>query len=135
MAHFSSKFGEVKYNIRYSELTSDELLNCMASRLGTKIRTLRKEKGLTLDQLAEQAKLSKSYLWELENRESLRPSAEKLNSLADVLGVKNTYFLEEDKRTPDEQDIDEGFFRGYQQLDAPAKEHLRNILQAFKKTS
>jgi transcriptional regulator with XRE-family HTH domain len=58
----------------------------MSTRLGDKLRSLRKQKGLTLDKLAEQAKLSKSYLWELENRESQRPSAEKLTALADVLG-------------------------------------------------
>jgi len=38
------------------------------------------------------------YLWELENRELQRPSAEKLTALADVLGVSAVYFLEEDVR-------------------------------------
>lgn len=50
----------------------------MATRLGEKLRELRKQRGLTLDKLADLAGLSKSYLWELENRESQRPSAEKL---------------------------------------------------------
>lgn len=106
----------------------------MASRLGAKIRDLRKEKKLSLDQLAEKAKLSKSYLWELENRESQRPSAEKLAALADALGVQINFFLEEDARTPDERHVDEGFFRNYQQLDPTAKEHLRKVLEAFKKS-
>eukprot|EP01036_Dinobryon_divergens_P052741 gene52741-70502_t len=46
----------------------------MASKLGEKLKILRKKKELTLDALAAEAGLSKSYLWELENRESLRPS-------------------------------------------------------------
>ena len=58
----------------------------MATRLGEKLRELRTQHGLPLDKLAELAGLSKRYLWELENRESQRPSAEKLTALADALG-------------------------------------------------
>ena len=105
----------------------------MPTRLGEKLRTLRKEKGLTLDKLAERAKLSKSYLWELENRESQRPSAEKLTAIADVLGVSATYFIEDDVRTPREKHIDEAFFRNYQKLEPEAKEQLRKIISTFKK--
>ncbi len=107
----------------------------MATRLGEKLRELRKERGLTLEKLAELAGLSKSYLWELENRESQRPSAEKLTALADALGVANTYFLEEDVRTPEERHLDAAFFRGYQKLDPESKEQLRRILTTFKKPS
>ena len=105
----------------------------MPTRLGEKLRALRKQKGLTLDKLAERAKLSKSYLWELENRESQRPSAEKLTAIADVLGVSATYFIEDDVRTPREKHIDEAFFRNYQKLEPEAKEQLRKIISTFKK--
>lgn len=105
----------------------------MASRLGEKLRTLRKEKGLTLEKLAEAAGLSKSYLWELENRESQRPSAEKLTALADALGVTVPYFIEEDVRTPKERHVDEAFFRGYQKLSPEDKEQIRKIAATFQK--
>jgi transcriptional regulator with XRE-family HTH domain len=105
----------------------------MPTRLGEKLRALRKERGLTLDKLAEMAKLSKSYLWELENRESQRPSAEKLTAIADVLGVSATYFIEDDVRKPQERHLDEAFFRNYQKLDPEAKEQLRKIVKTFKK--
>ena len=107
----------------------------MATRLGEKLRELRKQRGLTLDKLADLAGLSKSYLWELENRESQRPSAEKLTALADALGVAAAYFLEEDVRAPEERHLDEAFFRGYQKLEPDAKEQLRKILNTFKKSS
>lgn len=107
----------------------------MATRLGEKLRELRKERQLTLERLAERAGMSKSYLWELENRESQRPSAEKLTALADVLGVAASYFIEEDVRAPEERHLDEAFFRGYQKLDPDAKEQLRRILNTFKKSS
>lgn len=105
----------------------------MATRLGEKLYELRKKQGWTLEVLAEKAKLSKSYLWELENRESQRPSAEKLSALADALGVSVAYFIEDDIRAPEERHLDEAFFRGYQGLDAEGKEQLRKILDTFKK--
>jgi transcriptional regulator with XRE-family HTH domain len=107
----------------------------MATALGKKLRALRQKHELTLDKLAEKSGVSKSYLWELENRESQRPSAEKLTAIADVLGVGLSYFIEDDRRTPAEKHLDEAFFRGYQQLDKAAKEQLRKILKAFKNES
>lgn len=107
----------------------------MTTRLGDKLREQRKQRSWTLEQLAEEAGLSKSYLWELENRESQRPSAEKLAALADALGVATSYFLEEDTRAPKERHLDEAFFRGYQKLEPEAKEQLRKILSTFKKGS
>ena len=106
----------------------------MATRLGEKLRELRKQRGLTLDKLADLAGLSKSYLWELENRESQRPSAEKLTALADALGVAAAYSLEEDVRAPEERHLDVASFRGYQKLEPDAKEQLRKILDTFKKS-
>ena len=105
----------------------------MATRLGEKLKALRKEKGLTLEKLAITAGLSKSYVWELENRESQRPSAEKLTALADVLGEPVSYFIEEDVRAPEERHADEAFFRNYQKADPAVKEQLRKILDALKK--
>lgn len=105
----------------------------MTTRLGEKLRELRKERNLTLEKLATMSGLSKSYVWELENRESQRPSAEKLTALADVLGVSASYFFEEDAREPEERHLDEAFFRGYQKLDPVAKDQIRKIAQTFKK--
>jgi transcriptional regulator with XRE-family HTH domain len=107
----------------------------MANRLGEKLHKLRKDNGFTLDTLAEKSGLSKSYLWELENRESQRPSAEKLTALANVFGVSPTFFIEDDVRTPQERHRDEGFYRDYQRLDADAKEQLHKILRTFKKNA
>jgi transcriptional regulator with XRE-family HTH domain len=40
----------------------------MAKKVGDRIRALRKDRGLTLDALADLAGMTKSYLWELENK-------------------------------------------------------------------
>ena len=107
----------------------------MASKLGEKIRKCRTGKKMTLDELAERAKLSKSYLWELENRDSPSPSAEKLQSIADVLGEELTFFLDDDIESPSEVHKDKQFFRSYSKLDAPAKEQLRQILEVLRKSA
>ena len=106
----------------------------MATRLGEKLKVLRKDNKFTLDRLSELSGLSKSYIWELENRESQRPSAEKLTALADVLGVSASYFLEDDLRAPEERHKDEAFFRNYQKLSPEAKQQLSQIMETFKKT-
>ena len=107
----------------------------MATKLGEKIRLYRTNKGLTLDALAQQAGLSKSYLWELENRESQRPSAEKLQGIAVVLGVDVSFFLDDSVDDAQETHRDKQFFRSYSKLDDGAKEQLRRILDTFKKQS
>jgi len=105
----------------------------MASYLGEKIKTLRKKAGLTLEALAKEAGLSKSYLWELENREAQRPSVEILEGLAQALKVSVSFFLEDDdSTTPKEQHIDDAFFRNYQKLGSAEKEKLRKIMDIIQ---
>ena len=65
----------------------------VAESIRDRIKSLRKKEKLTLDQLAVQAGLSKSYLWELENKEVPRPSGEKLAGLAKALNVTVDYLL------------------------------------------
>lgn len=124
----TEKFGIVVYSPNYQLQEGT-----VATRLGEKLRKLRKDNGYTLDGLAERSGLSKSYLWELENRESQRPSAEKLTAIADVFGLSATFFIDDDIRTPKQQHRDEGFFRDYEKLDDSAKKQLYDILKTFKK--
>jgi transcriptional regulator with XRE-family HTH domain len=99
----------------------------MSEKIGTKIRALRLSKKLTLDQLAERAGLSKSYLWELENKDPPRPSAEKLVGLAKALEVTVDYFVGDD--TPEELQSaeDKAFFREYQRMSPALKGKLRQM--------
>jgi len=57
--------------------------------LAKKIREERKKAGLTLDELADKAGLSKTYLWELEQDEDgvKRPSADVVLKIADALSL------------------------------------------------
>ena len=98
----------------------------MTTPVGDRIRTLRKEKGFTLDRLAELSESSKSYIWELENKDPPRPSADKIAKIAKALGVTPDYLLVEDVTVEDATDT--AFFRKYQNMDAGTKEKIRKML-------
>ena len=95
------------------------------TNFGEKIRDLRKKAGLTLDQLAERTASSKSYIWELENKNPPRPSADKITRIASVLGVTSDYLMagEGDLQTAE----DEAFYRKYRGLDPAVKERIRKM--------
>jgi transcriptional regulator with XRE-family HTH domain len=99
--------------------------------LGDKIRVLRKQKKLSLEQLAEVTDSSKSYIWELENKDDPKPSAEKIGKIAAILEVTTEFMLSDAVETPDEQVIDEAFFRKYKKMPDNTKKRLRKILEAW----
>jgi transcriptional regulator with XRE-family HTH domain len=101
------------------------------SPLGDKIRALRKQKKLSLDQLADATESSKSYMWELENKDDPKPSADKLARIAAVLDVTTEFLMSEVVATPDETVIDEAFFRKYKTMPEPTKKQIRKILDAW----
>lgn len=98
----------------------------MPTPLGEKIRTLRKSKGYTLDKLAELAESSKSYIWELENKDPPRPSADKIAKIAIALEVTPDYLITDSVQVADATDT--AFFRKYQSMAAPTKEKIRRML-------
>lgn len=59
----------------------------MRKALGAQIRSLRKAKGLTQEELGEKADLSYKYIGELE-RGQVNVSIDSLAKLADAVGVK-----------------------------------------------
>jgi len=100
----------------------------MPSALGTKIKDLRRAKDLTLEQLAQLTESSKSYMWELENKDVARPSGEKLNKIAAVLGVTPEYLADEGRTDPSAAVRDEAFYRKYQGAAPEVKDKIKRIL-------
>ncbi|WP_321326984.1 helix-turn-helix transcriptional regulator [uncultured Parasphingorhabdus sp.] len=101
----------------------------MPSLLGTKINEIRRERGLTLDQLAQMAGSSKSYMWEIENKDVARPSAVKLEKIAAALGVTATFLMDASQTQPNEDVQDKAFYRKYQQAHPSVKGKLKQILE------
>ena len=104
----------------------------MTTALGEKIYKLRKEQGLTLEQLAERTESSKSYIWELENKNPPRPSADKLSKIAAQLGVTMDYLLDQEQKITEADATDEMFFRKYREMDPDVKKKIRKVIELWE---
>lgn len=100
----------------------------MSATFGERIRTLRKERGFTLDKLAELAESSKSYIWELENKNPPRPSADKISKIAAALGVTTDYLMDTTESVLVEDATDNAFFRKYRLMPQATKDKLRKMM-------
>lgn len=99
---------------------------------GKKIKDLRTSAGVTLDQLAQATGSSKSYIWELENKNPPRPSADKLSAIAKALGVTVDYLLGADDQTLKAAE-DKAFFRQYSSLPEPTRRTIREMAEILSK--
>ena len=98
----------------------------MAVKFGERIKQLRTERGLTLDQLAQATDSSKSYIWELENKNPPRPSAEKLSAIAAALGVTVDFLMGADDHTLADAE-DKAFYRAYSTLPEDTRRQIREM--------
>lgn len=118
----------------YNELmTKDVRQSTMTNILGNKIKTLRKDKGLTLEQLAEQIGSGKSYIWELENKGVKRPSAEKLALIAKALNVTTDFLVDNEQLEISDHQEKEVFFRKLGELDKGDRDKIMDMIEAWSK--
>lgn len=102
----------------------------MSVRLGEKIRMLRKEKGLSIEKLGEITDTSKSYIWEIENRDSSNPTADKLAKISEALGVTTDY-LTNDIDTLTIDVLREAFFRKLTRLSEDDQVKIGQIIDVW----
>jgi transcriptional regulator with XRE-family HTH domain len=103
----------------------------MRTILGEKIYRLRKQKGYSLDKLAELTDSSKSYIWELENKKPPRPSADKLTKIAQHLDTTLEYLLDRDEIISTEDAADVRFYRQYRKMDPATKSKIRQMVKLW----
>jgi transcriptional regulator with XRE-family HTH domain len=103
----------------------------VTTALGDKIRALRKSKGYTLEKLAELANSSKGYIWELENKNPPRPSADKVVKIAAALGVTADFLLDSSNSSKVEDATDQAFFRKYRDMDDATKGKIRRMVELW----
>ena len=102
----------------------------MTTSLGAKIKRHRQEKGYSLDKLAELTDSSKSYIWELENRDARKPSAEKLTRIAQALSVTTDYLLD-DSAEPGNEVLKEAFFRKFSKLTPEDQKKINQMIDLW----
>lgn len=105
----------------------------MTTALGDKIKRLRQKQGFTLEKLAELSGSSKSYVWELENKNPPRPSADKVAKIAAALKVTTDFLLDDSGVSQEADAQDKAFFNRYREMDPDTKEKIRAILDLWEK--
>jgi transcriptional regulator with XRE-family HTH domain len=63
---------------------------------GNKVRKLRKEKNMTLDDLSQKSGFTSSYISQVE-RNLIEPSLSSLSKICEILNVSPYYFIENEK--------------------------------------
>ena len=111
----------------------------MPSPFGIRLRQFREAKGLTLEQVADDLGCTKAYVWELEMREVVRPTAKRLNAIGKLLGVKVEDLLGEpigEAPLPSGADVtfyaapkDVAFFREYAGMSEDEKKRYRDAMK------
>ena len=112
--------------------TKENKDDIMTTSLGAKMKRHRQEKGYSLDKLAELTDSSKSYIWELENRDARKPSGEKLTRIAQALEVTTDYLLDESEE-PGDAVLKEAFFRKFSKLDPDDQAKINQMIDAWGK--
>ena len=102
----------------------------MASAFGARLRRLREAKKLTLQQVADAVGCTKAYIWELEMKDGQRPSAERIQAIAKVLGVTMEDVMGEPiAQVPQASPEDVSFFREYAGMTDEEKDRYRQALK------
>lgn len=102
----------------------------MGETFGERLQRLRTREELTLERLAGEIGSTKSYVWELENKPNIRPSAELVYKLAKALNTTVGVLMGE----PEPGDLpeeDQVFFRNYRDLTPETKKRLSRIMDVL----
>lgn len=102
----------------------------MASAFGARLRRYREAKGLTLQQVADAVGCTKAYIWELEMKDGQRPTAERIQKIAQVLGVTMEDVMGTPMQlAPEASPEDVAFFREYAGMTDEEKDRYRQALK------
>ena len=102
----------------------------MTTPLGKRLRQYREAKGLTLQQVADAVGCTKAYIWELEMKDGQRPSAERIQAIAKVLGVTMEDVMGTPmQQAPEASPEDVAFFREYAGMTDEEKDRYRKALK------
>jgi transcriptional regulator with XRE-family HTH domain len=94
--------------------------------LGLKIHKHRKEKGFSLEKLAEISRVSKSHIWELENTFKRNPTIDKLARISDALGVTTVYLIGDAELT--DEVLEKAFFEKFNKLNYRDKKRIEQLI-------
>jgi len=95
------------------------------------IRKLRRERGLSFQELGEMIGSDQSVIWRIENDVTKKPRPETLASIAKALGVDVDTLLSVDVNRAEEDEV----FAAFLQLNAQHRQIVRAMIHALNDTT
>jgi XRE family transcriptional regulator of biofilm formation len=102
--------------------------------IGKRVQQLRKERGMSLTELAERAGVAKSYISKLERDIQKNPSIQFLEKISAVLSVPVDRLIDTQSSAPDNDEIDQEWFELIKEAmnSGVDKQHFREYLELNK---
>ncbi|MEZ5763708.1 MAG: helix-turn-helix transcriptional regulator [Xanthobacteraceae bacterium] len=101
--------------------------------LARRVAKLRREKGQSLQDVADAVEVSKAHIWELEKGRADNPSMALVTRLSDHFGVTVSFLVGEDIESSDaDQDL-QRLFRQANKLDDNERAILADMVQSLLK--
>jgi len=102
--------------------------------IGEKIKLLRKEKKMSISELAEKAGVAKSYLSSIERNLQTNPSIQFIEKISAVLNVSVNELIREDSKKIDQDELDEEWLKIVQEAmeSGVSKEQFKEYLEFNK---
>jgi transcriptional regulator with XRE-family HTH domain len=101
--------------------------------LATRVAGLRRQKGQSLQEVADAVRVSKAHIWELEKGRADNPSMGLVTKLADHFGVTVAYLAGEDVDSADADPDLQRMFRQAQKLDPADRAFLNDMMLSLLK--
>ena len=101
--------------------------------MAVRIAKLRREKGQSLQDVADAVGVSKAHIWELEKGKADNPSMGLVTRIADHFGVTVAYLVGEDVESPDADRELQRMFRQASELDENERAILDDMMQSLLK--
>ncbi|MFA1821323.1 helix-turn-helix domain-containing protein [Virgibacillus oceani] len=102
--------------------------------IGEKIQQLRKEKKMSISELAEKAGVAKSYLSSIERSLQTNPSIQFIEKVSAVLNVSVNEMIRDDSEKVDQDELDEEWLKIVQEAmeSGVSKEQFKEYLEFNK---
>lgn len=99
--------------------------------LAVKLKQLRLRSGKSLQQVADDVKVSKAHIWDLERGASKNPSLELLKRLADYYKIGVAELVGEDPEAADEPEL-VALYRNLTELSPEDRETIQLLMERLK---
>jgi len=102
--------------------------------IATKLKELRARNNVSLQKLADEVKVSKAHIWDIERGESRNPSMELLKRIADYFKISIADLVEENPNAAGEPEELIALYRGLKDLSKEDRETINLLMQRLRTT-